>query len=337
MTAVFPCPSLKLRIIEEAGRQKTHGQMTCSYIKDPMLPQKVVLSCPSTCFFSKVMLGFQLTSLNTRASPQVIGVSSKPDTGPAIAGSGGTLFSALGLIVWVTLVTVTLEPWIWMYMSWGSLPCKKVTTLRGLLISGKDVIMVSLFQRRLSFKGIHMTRFQHHDMVVFVFLHTFSMCKYMCSPSLWQKLPHLVRVDQNICELDIWKPIDLQTSKAFTLYVFAIIAIDLIGHQDFTGNNKGDGAYPGEHQLNDVGSFQNFTKVLFTLNNCEQSIPLMFLLLKNWRISLRWLRFFGCLFLLKLLFLLFLLILRYEVSVLPRTLMTLYCNVHLKKAEFAWV
>lgn len=63
----------------------------------------------------------------------------------------------------------------------------------------------------------------------------------------------------------------------------------------------------------------NFTKVFFTLNNCEQSIPLMFLLLKNWRISLRWLRFFGCLFLLKLLFLLFLLILRYEVSVPPRS------------------
>ena len=123
--------------------------------------------------------------------------------------------------------------------------------------------MVSLFQRRLSFKGIHMTRFQHHDMVVFVFLHTFSMCKYMCSPSLWQKLPHLVRVDQNICEFDIWKPIDLQTSKAFTLYVFAIIAIDLIGHQDFTGNNKGDGAYPGGHQLNDVGSFQTSQRFFY--------------------------------------------------------------------------
>ena len=43
-----------------------------------MLPQQVALSCPSTCFFSTVILGFQLTSLNTRASPQVIGVGSKP-------------------------------------------------------------------------------------------------------------------------------------------------------------------------------------------------------------------------------------------------------------------
>lgn len=163
-----------------------------------------------------------------------------------------------------------------------------------------------------------MTRFQHHDMVVFVFLHTFSMCKYMCSPSLWQKLPHLVRVDQNIRELGIWKPL---TSGLQGLY-----PLRLCHHchrsywaSGFYRQQKRGWSLPGWTSVEEGRELLNFTKVFFTLNNCEQLIPLMFLLLKNWRISLRWLRYFGCLFLLKLLFLFFLLILRYEVSVLPRT------------------
>lgn len=102
-------------------------------------------------------------------------------------------------------------------------------------------------------------------------------------------VPHLVRVDQNICELG-WcktqslghlKTIDLRNSKAFTLYVFAIIAIDLIGHQDFTGQQKGDGACPRVDISWIRSGASKLHKVFFTLNSCEQLIPLMFLLPKK--------------------------------------------------------
>lgn len=165
------CVSMPQSKIEDnwgTWKTKTHGQMTCGYIKDPRLPQKVLLSCPSTCFFSKVILGFQLAS--------------KPlaplDTGPATAGSGGTLFSALGLIVRVTLVTVTLEPWILSICLEDLYPVRRSWLWGAFWFQGQTRSWYPCLREDFRSKGFI---WKHSSaMMVMFFWKYFFVCKYMC-------------------------------------------------------------------------------------------------------------------------------------------------------------